>query len=120
MPPVLTRPVLLLGSLALLLGLVLGLVSSGSHTVHRWDGPPGTVWAGVETRGLNHWAGRGAVVDCRTLELRCRHLPLLRTRAGVPLNMPDALWDGHIGWEAGAVVYAPGQERELVRAAAPG
>ena len=105
MPPALTRSVLLLGLLVLPLGLLLGLASSGSHTVHRWDGPPGTVWAGTELRAVDMTSGREGMVSGSLLELRCRHLPLLRTRTGD--YWPGVEWRGQSVWDAAKVTYQP-------------
>lgn len=100
------RDSLLLGGLALLLGLPLALSSRSVQPARSWLGPSSTVWAGTELRGMNVWS-RGGVTS-NLLELRCVRQPYLRTRLDY---CPGPEWHGWAEWKTGHVVYKPGWKK---------
>ena len=94
--------------LALLLGLVLAfpLFMLRPHPLAAavWPGSPGTRWAGAELRGMDVLGHKGIVRE-QFLELRCRRLPVLKTKVEY---WPGPEWHGWAEWNTDRVTYQPG------------
>ncbi|WP_414657511.1 hypothetical protein ACINK0_05340 [Deinococcus sp. VB343] len=101
------RAVLLLGVLVLGPGLLLALLGHQAVVSSSWSGPPETRWAGTELREMNVLGHKG-MVRGQFLELRCRRLPVLKTRTRDGWFGPE--WRGKPVWEAGKLTYQPGWE----------
>ena len=95
-----------LGAIFLLLGVLFWPRSAGMPA-RAWSGAAGTRWASTELRGMQRWEGAFSNVSLagEALELRCRHLSVLKTSIEY---WPGPEWHGWAEWHADRVTYQPG------------